>query len=357
MELKGGDEKTLILLASEASKTGAPDHVSLYWILSMEDGITDLWNRAWSMGGTLLTAMPKIFLAMFVFCLFFLAGTFISRLAIRITLGKRRHRNFAIVFGRMCRWSVVFLGFLISITMIFPSVKASSLIQLLGISSVAFGFAFRDILQNFLAGILLLLTEYFGKNDQIVVSGFEGTIEEVQTRATVIRTYDNRRVVIPNSVLFTQSVTVNTAFPTRRLQYDLGIGYGDDLETARRLILDALNDVEEVLADPSPAALVSEMGESAVNFRLLWWIRPPIRWEEMESRDRVLTAVKKKLIENGIDLPFPTRQILFHDQTEESDGDRSRQREGWPKGEGEPPGPGSLASVARELFRAWRIGR
>jgi small conductance mechanosensitive channel len=116
--------------------------------------------------------------------------------------------------------------------------QAGDLIQLLGISGVAIGFAFRDILQNFLAGILILLTEPFQIDDQIVFKGFEGTVENIETRATTIRTYDGRRIVIPNSELFTNSVTVNTAFDNRRLEYDVGIGYGDDIRAnASKLLL------------------------------------------------------------------------------------------------------------------------
>lgn len=285
--------------------------------------------------------LPKILLAGIVFGLFYVAGALIGRLAVRATLGRKRHRNLALVMGRLVRWASVLVGFLMAVTMIFPSVKASSIVQLLGISSVAIGFAFRDILQNFLAGILLLLTEYFRHGDQIVVSGFEGTVEEIQTRATTIKTYDGRRIVIPNSALFTQSVTINTAFPARRLHCNVGIGYGDDLETAKHLMLEAVRADEEVLPEPAPAALVAEFGESSILIRLFWWIKPPLRGEELVSRDRVLTAVKAALVSHGIDLPFPTRQILFHDQTEESDGDRSRQREGWPADGKAPPASAS----------------
>ena len=87
--------------------------------------------------------------------------------------------------------------------------------QVLGIGSVAIGFAFRDILQNFLAGILLLVTQPFRIGDQIVASNYEGTVEDIQTRATFIRTYDGRHVVVPNADLFTDTVVVNTAFEHR----------------------------------------------------------------------------------------------------------------------------------------------
>jgi small conductance mechanosensitive channel len=238
----------------------------------------------------------------------------------------------------------------ISLTIVFPSLKASDLVQLLGISGVAIGFAFRDILQNFLAGILILLTEPFQINDQIVFKNFEGTVENIETRATTIRTYDGRRIVIPNSELFTNSVTVNTAFENRRLEYDVGVGYGDDLDWTKQLMLEAMHSLDVVLKDPPPDVLVMELAENSVNIRARWWIQPP-RWSDaLDSRDQVISAIKQKLyVENGIDLPYPTRQILFHDQTEETDGDRTRQREGWPSGKNKVPKPRSIGGSLQRL--------
>lgn len=102
----------------------------------------------------------------------------------------------------------------------------------------------------------ILLTEPFQIDDQIVFKGFEGTVENIQTRATTIRTYDGRRIVIPNSELFTNSVTVNTAFESRRPEYDVGIGYGDDIDWTKQLMLEALHSVDVVLQDPAPDVLV-----------------------------------------------------------------------------------------------------
>jgi small-conductance mechanosensitive channel len=233
------------------------------------------------------------------------------------------------------------VGLFIALSIVIPSFKVGDLIQLLGISGVAFGFAFRDILQNFLAGILILLAEPFRIGDQIVVNNFEGSVEDIQTRATTIKTYDGRRIVIPNSELFTQSVTVNTAFDCRRLQYDVGIGYGDDIDQAKQLILEAMHSVDAVLKDPAPDALVVALAESTVNIRARWWVKPPRREDALALQDQVLTAMKNRLMANGFDLPFPTQQILFHDQTEETDGDRFHQREGWSAGKQEVSPPPS----------------
>ncbi|MDB9398804.1 mechanosensitive ion channel family protein [Microcystis aeruginosa CS-567/02-A1] len=302
------------------------------------------------MANDFIILLPNILLGLFVFTIFVIFGRSIKRLVRRLTSHRTYARNLGMVLGRLAQGTTVLVGLFISLSIVFPSLKASDLVQLLGISGVAIGFAFRDILQNFLAGILILLTEPFQINDQIVFKNFEGTVENIETRATTIRTYDGRRIVIPNSELFTNSVTVNTAFENRRLEYDVGVGYGDDLDWTKQLMLEAMHSVDVVLKDPPPDVLVMELADNSVNIRARWWIQPP-RWSDaLDSRDQVISAIKQKLyVENGIDLPYPTRQILFHDQTEETDGDRTRQREGWPSGKNKVPKPRSIGGSLQRL--------
>jgi small-conductance mechanosensitive channel len=315
----------------------------------MKIGISALWEKVQNMINNFIVLLPNIVLGLLVFIIFVYIGRAIKRTVKRLTSHHRYARNLGMVLGRLAQGLTVLVGLFISLSIVIPSLKAGDLVQLLGISGVAIGFAFRDILQNFLAGVLILLTEPFQIDDQIVFKGFEGTVENIQTRATTIRTYDGRRIVIPNSDLFTNSVTVNTAFENRRLEYDVGVGYGDDLEVTKQLILEAISSVDTVLKDPGPDVLVIELAESSVNIRARWWIKPPRRADALNSRDQVLSAIKRKLVENGIDLPFPTRQILFHDQTEQTDGDRSRQREGWPAGKNEVPKSRSISGSLRQL--------
>ncbi|AFY48495.1 small-conductance mechanosensitive channel [Nostoc sp. PCC 7524] len=309
-----------------------------------------LLNQMQKMVNNFIVLLPNIFLALIVFVLFIFVGRQIKRIVKHLTRHRRYARNLGMVLGRLAQGATVLVGLFVSLSIVIPTLRAGDLVQLLGISGVAIGFAFRDILQNFLAGILILLTEPFQIDDQIVFKGFEGTVENIETRATTIRTYDGRRIVIPNSELFTNSVTVNTAFEHRRLEYDVGVGYGDDLEQTKQLMLEAIHSVDVVLKEPAPDVLVMELAESTVNIRARWWVKPPFRLDALESRDKVISAIKEKLyVEHGIDLPYPTRQILFHDQTEETDGDRSRQREGWPAGKKEVPKPRSISGSLRRL--------
>lgn len=312
--------------------------------------ISTAWQKVQAMINGFIVLLPNIVLAIIVFAIFFYIARTIKQVVRRLTRNRRHARNLGMVLGRLAQGITVLVGLFISLTIVIPTLRAGDLVQLLGISGVAFGFAFRDILQNFLAGILILLTEPFQIDDQIVFKNFEGTVENIETRATTIRTYDGRRIVIPNSELFTNSVQVNTAFDNRRIEYDIGIGYGDDVNLAKKLMLEAIHSVDDVLKDPAPDVLLVELAESSVNIRARWWINPPRRLDYLVSRDKVISAILQKVyVENGIDLPYPTRQILFHDQTEETDGDRNRQREGWPAGSCEVPKPRRVSDALWKL--------
>lgn len=312
--------------------------------------LSPVWKRTDAMYTAFIGTLPNIVLAVVVFVLFCLVGGWVRSLVRRVAERYHRHRNLGFVLGRLSQGALIFVGLLVSLSIALPTFRAGDLVQLLGIGSVAIGFAFRDIFQNFLAGILLLLAEPFRIGDQIIVQHYEGTVEDIQTRATFIRTYDGRRVVIPNAVLFTESVTVNTAFPQRRTEYDVGIGYGDDINEAKRLILEAVRDVPGVLRSPPPAAIVVRLADFNVAVRVWWWTKP--EWPNvLDVQDRVLSTIKRTLMENGIDLPFPTQQVLFHDQTEETDGDRARQREGWPTGKQASPRPRRVVDALGDLAR------
>lgn len=302
-----------------------------------------IWESALEMGAAFLALLPNIAVGIVVFLGFLLLAGLVRRVVKRLMGEAGLSQAAAEALSAIARWAVIIFGLFTALALIFPSVDVATILGGLGVGGVVIGFAFRDVLQNFFAGLILLITEPFVIGDQIVVGDYEGTIREIAIRATTLHTYDGRDVLIPNAVLFVDSVTVNTAHPHRRSQYDVGIGYGDDIGQARRLMLEAMQEVDEVLADPAPDVRVVDLADFSVNLRARWWTRSQ-RADEIAIQDQVLEAIKNKLVDNGIDLPFPTRQILFHDQTEETDGDRTRQREGWPAGNGHTPAPRPLSN-------------
>lgn len=316
------------------------------------DTFSLLTDELRSLGSEIVAALPRLALAIAVLAGFYAVARLLRRAARRLSMNYGRHAAVGLVLGRLAQFAIVLLGVLVAATIIFPSFRVGDMVEVLGLTSVALGFAFRDILQNFLAGILILWTRPFVIDDQIIYKDFEGTVTDIQTRATFIETYDGRRIVIPNAELFTNAVTVNTANARRRMEHDIGIGVGDDIERARAVVLESLRRIEGVESSPPPDVCVVDLADSSVKLRVRWWIEPPRRADVVAARDRVLTQLKARLIEEGIDLPFPTTQVLFHDQTESTDGDRRRQREGWPAGRGEAPSPRRVPPDSRPIGRA-----
>jgi small-conductance mechanosensitive channel len=282
--------------------------------------------------------LPNIGVALVVFVLMLLLGSG-AKWLVRRWARRRRRENLGDVLGSFLKWTLAGVGLLIVAAIVLPSVRPVDLLAGFGIGSIAFGFAFKDILQNWLAGLLLLFREPFRVGDQVIVGPHEGTVERIETRSTNIRTYDGRRVLIPNSNVYTQAVTINTAFTTRRNEYLLGIGYGDDIGRARDVILGALRDVEGVERDPGPLVLPWALDPSWVTLKIWWWTHSR-RVDVVLIRARVIETLKHALDDAGIDMPFPTAVQLWHDQTEAVDGVRGRQREGWPRQPGcVPPLP------------------
>jgi len=233
----------------------------------MNAEVSTLLGKMQAMLTGFISLLPNLVLALIVFTIFFFVARAIKKIVRNLTRDHRQARNLGMMLGRLAQGVTILVGLFIALSIVIPSLKAGDLVQLLGISSVAIGFALRDILQNFLAGILILLTEPFQIDDQIVFKNFEGTVENIQTRTTTIQTYDGRRIVIPNSELFINSVTVNTAFENRRLEYDIGIGYGDDIDEVRQLILEAMHETDGLLETPAPDAIVVDLAGSTVNIR------------------------------------------------------------------------------------------
>jgi small-conductance mechanosensitive channel len=287
------------------------------------------------MVGGFFWLLPNLGIGLLVLLGFWAGGRVAGR-AVAFAFSRRHREDLGLLLGGTARWGLIFAGLLVFSTIVFPSVRPADLLATLGVGSLAVGLAFRDILQNWFSGLMILHARSFRVGDQIVSGEYEGTVERVEARATLIKTYDGQRVVIPNSNLYTRSITVRTHFPVRRSQCDVTVGYGDDLDTACGAVLRALEGVEGVRRDPAPDARPWEFGESGVIVRVRWWTESR-RNQVVAAQGQAVGAIRAALREAQVDLAFPTRMVLFHDQTEEADGDRIRQREGWPAGEDPPP--------------------
>ena len=210
------------------------------------------------------------------------------------------------------------LGAVIASVILFPDLELGDIIGLLGLGSVAIGFAFQDIFKNFLAGVLLLLNEPFRLQDQIIVEGYEGTVEEISIRSTQIRTYRGERVVIPNSILFTSPVEVLTDLAYRRTDLAIGVDYNTPLPKAVQVFREALAGIEGVLTTPESEIDVVSFGDSSIDLVARYWTKPQDK-EVRRTFTRVMIALKQACDQADITIPYPIRTVYHFDQERFSD--------------------------------------
>ena len=246
-----------------------------------------------------IASLPRLVAAALVLVVAFGVAKLLRWVVPRAIRHRRGHESLQLALARLVSAVAIATFALVAATVAVPSFTDGSLIQLLGVSGVVVGFAFKDIFQNFLAGILILVTEPFDIGDQIVVDAFEGTVEQITARATLICTYDRRRVVVPNADLFTKAVIVNTAFDQRRTGYDLALPPDVDVETAKRRLAEVLHDdIEGVSPDPRAEVLLVKLDGQTATLRLRWWSASR-HGDYLIVQDRVLRAVRDALRELG----------------------------------------------------------
>ncbi|MFN7945140.1 MAG: mechanosensitive ion channel family protein [Blastocatellia bacterium] len=283
-----------------------------------------VWQTLLNLWHSLLARLPYLVIGLIVITAFVITARIVRRII--HTAGERTRLDVTLadLLGRLAWLGIIILGVFVAAVVVFPAFKPGDLVAGLGITSVAIGFAFKDILQNFFAGILILWRRPFRIGDEIRTKDFEGTVEDINTRSTWLKTYDGERVIVPNSDVYTSPIMVRTAFHKRRLKFVVGIGYPDSIEQARATIEQVLEQTEGVMKDPGPWVYVSELAPSSVNFTVWFWTEPE-QAKALAAANRVATGIKLALDKAGIDMPYPHEVVLFHDTTGSRQGDIERE--------------------------------
>nr|WP_256478459.1 mechanosensitive ion channel family protein [Notoacmeibacter sp. MSK16QG-6] len=204
------------------------------------------------------------------------------------------------------------LGFMIAAVVMFPSLTPASMLAGLGIGTVAIGFAFKDIFENFLAGIIILFRKEMRTGDFIECEGIEGRVERISVRETHIRRTDGQLIIVPNAMLFTNPLRIVTDLELRRITIIAGVAYGEDVDEARSVIRKAVEGCETVVRNAARPIQIfaQEFADSSINFEVTWWTgSKPV--DERKSRDEVIASVKRALDTAGIEIPFPYRTLTF----------------------------------------------
>ncbi|CAG70126.1 MULTISPECIES: mechanosensitive ion channel family protein [Acinetobacter] len=300
------DTATLLQQAGQKTTQSVIQHTEKYHetYTTIDKIVDSFWER-----------IPYLCIALAVFLIFWLL-TKVFKLFIDKTLTNRSYtrQNLVLVLNRVGSVLIMFVGFLIALVIAIPGFTPSQLVSALGIGSVAIGFAFKDIFQNLLSGVLILLSEPFRIGDDIIVNGMEGTVEDIQIRATFLRSPDGRRLVIPNANVYTSAITVNTAYQRRRCEFVVGIGYEDDEQKAKSIIMDILSNNRNVLSQPAFSVNVTALADFSVNLTVRWWVDTS-ETGIATSISEIQAEVKKAFNAQRINIPYPIQELKVHQST------------------------------------------
>jgi small conductance mechanosensitive channel len=252
--------------------------------------------------------LPSILGAILVLAVTGLVGLGVRQAAIIWAENTEGDRNTEILVGRLCYGAIWVLGTIIALGVL--GLNFAALLGTLGLTSVAIGFSLKDVLSNYISGLILLAARPFRIGDQVVIDQYEGTITQIQLRATTMQTYDGRLVYIPNQEVFQSSITNNTASPIRRSSVMVGIDYDADIDRTIQVILDNVIPVEGVEANPPPVVLVRELAASTVNLEIWFWVNSRRR-SFLQVTSHVLTTIKRSLQAANIEMPTDIYTIML----------------------------------------------
>ena len=258
-------------------------------------------DSASAMLDSLQRALPRLAAALVVLLLAWVAARAV-RWLLRRYLTSRQTPSFTTVMSKVAGWVVLSVGFLAAVTIVFPSVKPVDLLAGLGFFSLAIGFAFQDILENTLSGILMLFRQPFASGDQIEVQGQTGTVQAITIRETQLKTFDGQLILIPNRDVYKSAIRVQTHFEQRRLSFVVGIAYENDPAEAAGVIVEALRGVDAVAEEPAPEALIDNLGVSTIDLSARFWCDSR-QHEALLVLHAAIDAVKKALDAAGIEMP------------------------------------------------------
>ncbi len=255
--------------------------------------------------------LPQLIVALGVIILTALLNKLGSAIAGRILARTRMRQSLKELISLLVSILIWILGIMIAAIILFPGLTPSSMLAGLGIGSVAIGFAFKDVFENFLAGIIILFRREMRIGDHIECEGIEGEVTHIAIRESHISQTDGQLVIVPNSILFKNPVTIRTQHELRRVTVICGVAYDVDVDNAREVIRGAVQSCETVSDGDKPVQIFAqEFASSSINFEVTWWTgSTPL--EVRRSRDEVVAAVKRALDGAGIEIPFPYRTLTF----------------------------------------------
>ena len=301
-------------MQASAADSAAADSVA-FQPVSVTSALGDLADKieGWVRG--LILILPNLVVAILIV----IAAAFVARLVrrgvhglmARVTNHAPQAQNVVSLFGTLAYVGVLAAGTFIALGTLGAETIVTTLLAGAGVVGLALGFAFQDIASNFIAGVLMAVRNPFTIGQIVETNGFMGTVREITLRSTVVETFQGQHVILPNAKVFQEAIINYSTLRRRRVDVACGVGYGDDLDSARRSAIGAIESMEGVDTDRPVQLYYNEFGDSSINFVLRFWVDFSVQTDFLDAQSRAIEAIKAAFDRDGITIPFPIRTLDF----------------------------------------------
>jgi len=249
----------------------------------------------------------KIIAALAIFFIGRIVARFVTKGIHKLMASQDVDKILETFVSNLVYWTLMIFVIIAAINQV--GIQTTSLIAIMGAAGLAIGLAMQGSLANFAAGILIVIFRPYKVGDFVEAAGIAGSVEEVQILTTVLKTGDNKQIVVPNAQIMGSIITNYSANDTRRVDLVVGIGYDDDIDKARDTIRALVDADERILKDPACLIAVSELADSSVNFVVRPWVKSGDYWGVNFD---LTEAIKKRFDKEGISFPYPQQDVHIH---------------------------------------------
>lgn len=253
-----------------------------------------------------INGIPNLLTALLIVVGSLYVARLLSRVLRRVLKARNAPEGVTHLLAQLTYGAIIVIGLITALQRFFD---VTAFLAGLGILGFTVGFALQDVMKNFAAGIILLIQQPFHIDEFIGVAGFDGQVLEIDLRATEMRALDGRIISIPNAEVLAHPIINYTRAERRRIELPVGVGYGTDTELARKVVLDAIQNVPGYIAEPGPIVGFSTFGDSALQLDTYFWIDTS-KTNPLSAKDAAFTLIKNVLDKEGIDIPFPIRTVF-----------------------------------------------
>lgn len=278
--------------------------------LSFTQGLQESLIKYWN---SFLLSLPRIFIGLLVLIAFLIIASYISKLIKSRFLNEDHDPLFVTFLSKTVKFLLIVVGIIFAMQAVGLSGIAKGLLAGAGLSAFIFGFAFKDIAENFLGGMILAFNRPFSLDDTIMIREFSGHVKALNFRTTHIKTFDEKDVFIPNAVVIKEPLINFTRDGQIRMDFLVGIDYDDDITKAIETITKAIEPIEDLKKNKKPFAVVEELATSTVNLRVYFWSNTlDYKKGVLQIKSEVITKVKEVLVAEGFSLPSDIQELKIY---------------------------------------------